>query len=87
MSSEELDAFFAPPSTVRGLTSLDRGLFKRAIELPAVKLASPSLCSKFLSYLSHVVLKYPFLKRVVNTTDVDGKVLSVWIEVLHSLIK
>lgn len=77
MSNEELDAFFAPPSSVCGLTSLDRGLFKREVELPAVQLEKPSLTAEFLSHLSHVILKYPFVKKVVNTTDLNGKVLCV----------
>ncbi|XP_064404003.1 tRNA (guanine(37)-N1)-methyltransferase-like [Halichondria panicea] len=73
MSKEDLDAFFAPPCTVCGSTSLDRGLFAREVELPAVKLNTPSLVSKFLSHLSHVILKYPLLKRVVSITDEEGK--------------
>ena len=77
MSKEDLDAFFAPPCTVCGSTSLDRGLFAREVELPAVKLNTPSLVSKFLSHLSHVILKYPLLKRVVSITDEEGKVCFV----------
>ena len=77
MSKEDLDAFFAPPCTVCGSTSLDRGLFAREVELPAVKLNTLSLVSKFLSHLSHVILKYPLLKRVVSITDEKGKVCFV----------
>ncbi len=54
------------------------GLFAREVELPAVKLDTPSLVSKFLSHLSHVILKYPLLKRVVSTTDEEGKVHCVF---------
>lgn len=74
MSKEDLDAYFAPPSSVRGVVALDKRLFKREIQLPAVKLQEASLCNKFINHLSHVILKYPFLKKVVNVSGEDGKV-------------
>ena len=77
MSKEDLDAYFAPPSSVRGFVALDRCLFKREIQLPAVKLQEASLCTKFIKHLSHVMLKYPFLKKVVNVSGEDGKVCYV----------
>lgn len=79
MSKEDLDAYFAPPKSVCSSTSLDRGSFTREIQLPAVKLADPSLCSKFLKRLAHVILKYPFLKKVVDYSGKDGKVCNDYI--------
>ena len=69
----QLDAFFAPPASVRGMRQLDKPAFRREITLPAVFL-QPSLCSKFLSRLRHVVLKYPHIKKIQTQVGKDGKV-------------
>ena len=68
-----LEAFFTPPSSVRGMKVLDKAAFRREVTLPAVFL-QPSLCSKFLTRLQHVVLKYPRLKRIQTRQGDDGKV-------------
>ena len=71
--SSTLEAFFAPPSSVQGMRVLDKAAFRREVTLPAVFL-QPSVCSKFLSRLQHVVLKYPRLKKIQTRLGNDGKV-------------
>ena len=70
----KLDAFFAPPASVRGIRQLDRAAFRREVTLPAVFLREPTLCSKFIRKLQHVVLKYPRIKQVQTRAGEDDKV-------------
>lgn len=68
------EAFFTPPSSVRGMKVLNRAAFRREVAVPAIVL-QPSLCSKFLEELRHVVLKHPGVKTFVDVESVDGKVM------------
>ena len=68
-----LDAFFAPPDSVRGMKVLDRAAFRRETILPAVRVP-PSLCSDFLKRFKHVVLSYPGIGKIRHAEDRDGKV-------------
>ena len=69
----KLEAFFAPPASVRGMRVLDKAAFRREVTLPAVFM-QPSLCSAFLSRLHHVVLRYPRLKKIQTHVGEDKKV-------------
>ena len=68
----KLDAFFAPPGSVRGMRQLDRAAFRRQVMLPAVFLRDATACSKFLRRLQHVVLRYPRIKSVRTTSVGEG---------------
>ena len=68
----KLDAFFVPPASVRGMRRLDRAAFQRDVMLPAVFL-QPSLCSKFLGRLRHVVLRHPRVKTVQTHVGGEGQ--------------
>ena len=70
----KLEAFFAPPASVRGMRQLDRAAFRRQATLPAVFLPEPTLCSKFLRKLRHVVLRYPRIKNVQTSVGEGEKV-------------
>lgn len=70
----KLDAFFAPPASVRGMQQLDRAAFRREVTLPAVFLQEPTLCSKFLRRLQHAVLRYPRIRRVQTRVGEGEKV-------------
>ena len=74
VSSEALEAFFSPPDSVRGSQVLHRENFRRSVPLPAVRLRDAALCSRFMKRLSHALLRFPTIKRVVNDTGEDGKV-------------
>ena len=70
----KLDAFFAPPDSVRGMMQLDRSAFRREVTLPAVFLREPSLCSGFLRRLKRTVLHYPRIRRILERPGGGGKV-------------
>ena len=69
----KLEAYFAPPSSVRGMQVLDKAAFRREVSVPAIVL-QPTLCSKFLSRLKHVVLRHPRLKTIQTCVGEDKKV-------------
>lgn len=69
-----LEDHFIPPEAVRGCRVLDRDAFCREFELPAIRLAYPSLCSSFLKRLAHACLRFPTLKSVQTEPSKDGKV-------------
>lgn len=73
-STSTLEAFFAPPASVRGMRSLDKDAFHREVDLPGIRLREPALCAKFLQRLKHVILKYPGVKKVVDVGGNGGKV-------------
>ena len=74
----KMDAFFAPPASVRGMKKLDKAAFRREVTLPAVFL-QPSLCTKFLKRLNRVVLKYPRIRKIQTLgADDVGEGKKVW---------
>ena len=86
MASPSLDQHFVPPEKVRGSQTLDREAFLRDFQLPAVRLAQASLCSTFLSRLSHARLKFASIKSVVNEPSEDGKVRGISILGTHMCV-
>lgn len=73
-SASSLEDYFVPPESVRGSKTLDRDSFKRDFELPAIRLAHPSLCSSFLKKLSHACLKFHPIKSVLTEVSKNEKV-------------
>ena len=69
-----LEEYFAPPEAVRGCQVLDRAAFKRDIEVPAISLAHPRLCSSFKKKFAHVCLRFPSVKNILTETSENGKV-------------
>ncbi|CAI8052239.1 tRNA (guanine(37)-N1)-methyltransferase, partial [Geodia barretti] len=55
------------------MRQLDRAAFRRQATLPAVFLPEPTLCSKFLRKLQHVVLRYPRIKNVQTSVGEGEK--------------
>ena len=70
-----LDELLAPPARVCGMKVLQREVFRREVQLPALKVPGPAKCSVFLQRFHHVVLRYPGAKKFVTVTDCHtGKV-------------
>lgn len=76
MSTSTLEEYFAPPEAVRGIKVLDRAVFQRDFELPAIRLSRANLCSSFLKRLTGVTLRFPSIKGILNEPSEDGKVCS-----------
>lgn len=62
---------FKPPSTVRGMTELDRSAFNQTVSVPAIRLPT-NILNKAVKSLKKVALQRPGLKRVVEEHSEDG---------------
>ena len=67
-----LEEILAPPSCVRGMTTLDRTLFTRRLEVAAVRVNARQ-CSAFLHRLNHVTLRFPGIKKVQKSPGGNGE--------------
>ncbi len=66
---------FLPPLSVKGMKALQRELFKKTVQVPAIKV-QPQLCAKFMTYFKMKALRRFGIKGICNTTteDDDSKV-------------
>ncbi|XP_026079588.1 tRNA (guanine(37)-N(1))-methyltransferase isoform X1 [Carassius auratus] len=62
---------YKPPSTVRGMTDLDRAAFSQTVSVPAIRIPT-SVLNKVVKSLKKVALQRPGLKRVVEELCEDG---------------
>uniref|UniRef100_UPI00398EBA36 tRNA (guanine(37)-N(1))-methyltransferase isoform X2 n=1 Tax=Pristiophorus japonicus TaxID=55135 RepID=UPI00398EBA36 len=65
---EEDINLYAPPTTVRGITELNRDLFRKNVALPALKVKK-DVINKIMKSLKNVALKRPGLKRVIEDSE------------------
>ncbi|XP_051877146.1 tRNA (guanine(37)-N1)-methyltransferase isoform X2 [Pristis pectinata] len=64
---EDIDLYM-PPAAVRGITQLNRDLFRKTVALPALKVRK-DLINKVMKPLKNVAIKRPGLKRVVEDSE------------------
>ncbi|XP_065152581.1 tRNA (guanine(37)-N(1))-methyltransferase [Paramisgurnus dabryanus] len=63
---------YKPPSTVRGMTDLDRDAFTQTVNVPAIRIPT-NVINKVVKSLKKVALHRPGIKRVVEEDNTDGK--------------
>jgi tRNA (guanine37-N1)-methyltransferase len=71
MSLEEI---FGPPLCVRGLKKLDKSLFTKTINVPAISLPTKK-CSQFLKHFKNRVLKFPGVKKITDGSNENERLL------------
>lgn len=74
MEHSEFDKLFTPPDCVRGSTTLDRDLFRKVIEVPALRIEARK-CSTFLRNFRRPLLNQPRLKNIISDDDDKTKKL------------
>ncbi|XP_067848004.1 tRNA (guanine(37)-N1)-methyltransferase isoform X2 [Heptranchias perlo] len=65
---EEDINLYTPPTAVRGITELNRDLFRKNVALPALKMKK-DIINKVMKSLKNVALKRPGLKRVIEDSE------------------
>jgi hypothetical protein len=73
MSLEEI---FGPPLCVRGLKKLDKSLFTKTINVPAISLPTKK-CSQFLKHFKNRVLKFPGVKKITDGSNENERVWDI----------
>ena len=69
----DIVSLFSPPLAVKGMRTLDRRIFRKVIQLPALQIEAKA-CSSFLKNLCKRVLNQPRIRNIVpdiETRELD----------------
>lgn len=69
-----VERIFSPPTCVKGMKTLDRTLFLKNVDLPAIKVPTKQ-CSLFLNYFKKKALRHSNIKSITEHREEGSKIL------------